>query len=313
MISAMGKRLAGTFGLAVNAQNGILFGSIGGYQASVIENTSQRKYYIVFPARPSEGAPMQAPGDFLENFAGGRKEIAGVMAEEYALHIAVQMRSYKKTAESFHEVFQAVAEYLKANHFVSCCMQCGATAENGLYVLRDNCQFLCGDCAVNAGDRLRELAAQQAKVRSNLPMGLLGAFLGSLIGVAAWVLVYQLGYIAGIIGLLLLICALKGYEKLGGCADLKGVVATVLLSVVMVFVSLYLCYGIEVYKVFHGDGYNFLECLLAVPAALSANDLTAAFVRDLLVGYVFMGAAGFGVIASACRNAKPNASVTRIG
>ena len=135
------------------------------------------------------------------------------MAEEYALHIAVQMRSYKKTAESFHEVFQAVAEYLKANHFVSCCMQCGATAENGLYVLRDNCQFLCGDCAVNAGDRLRELAAQQAKVRSNLPMGRLGAFLGSLIGVAAWVLVYQLGYIAGIIGLLLLICALKGVEK----------------------------------------------------------------------------------------------------
>ena len=62
MISAMGKRLAGTFGLAVNAQNGVLFGSIGGYQASVIENTSQRKYYIVFPARPSEGAPMQVPG-----------------------------------------------------------------------------------------------------------------------------------------------------------------------------------------------------------------------------------------------------------
>ena len=25
---------------------------------------------------------MQVPGDFLENFAGGRKEIAGVMAEE---------------------------------------------------------------------------------------------------------------------------------------------------------------------------------------------------------------------------------------
>ena len=313
MISAMGKRLAGTFGLAVNAQNGVLFGSIGGYQASVIENTSQRKYYIVFPARPSEGAPMQAPGDFLEAFARGRKGIAGVMAEQYALHIAVQMRSYKKTVESFHEIFQAVTDYLKVNRFVSCCMQCGETAENGLYVLWDNCQFLCEGCAVNAEARLQEMAAQQAKVRSNLPMGLLGAFLGSLIGVAAWVLVYQLGYIAGLVGLLLLICALKGYEKLGGCADLKGVIATVILSVVMVFASLYLCYGIEVYKVFHADGYNFLECLLAVPAALSANKLIGAFIGDLALGYLFMGAAGFGVIVNACRKARPNASVTRIG
>lgn len=69
MISAEGKRLAGTFGLTVNAQNGVFFGAVGGYSVAVVENTSQRKYYITFPARPSQGAPDQAPGDFLHGFA----------------------------------------------------------------------------------------------------------------------------------------------------------------------------------------------------------------------------------------------------
>ena len=73
MISAEGKRLAGTFGLTVNAQNGVFFGAVGGYSVAVVENTSQRKYYITFPARPSQGAPDQAPGDFLHGFAAGRK------------------------------------------------------------------------------------------------------------------------------------------------------------------------------------------------------------------------------------------------
>ena len=297
MISAEGKRLAGTFGLTVNAQNGVFFGTVGGYSVAVAENTSQQKYYITFPARPSQGAPDQAPGDFLHSFAAGRKDLAGVAAQEYSLHIAVQMRGYKKVAETFHAVFQAVTGYLTENRFVSCCSHCGETQETG---------------AVKAEAAYQEAEARQAQEKSSLPLGLLGAFLGSLIGAAVWVAVYQLGYIAGAIGLLLVFCAMTGYRKLGGCLDKKGVIATVILSVVMVFVSLYLCYGVALYRGMD-KAYNIFECLLAVPAFLSSSGLIGSFAAELFTGYGFMAVASVGMIVQAFRAAGPGPAFTRIG
>ena len=193
MISGLGKQLAGSFGFTCNGANNLFFGAIGGYRVVVTENAQQRRYYLVFPARPSAGAPEVAPGDFLKSFAAGRKDIAGVMAERYALYIAVNRRSYKKLLATFNDVFAAVTGYLSENRFISCCMDCGETENLGLYTLRGSSQFLCGECAVNAQARLEEEASRQAKVKSSFPKGLIGAILGSLIGVVLWVLVYQLG------------------------------------------------------------------------------------------------------------------------
>ncbi len=312
MLSAEGKRLAGAFGLTAHGQSGVLFGTVRGYSVVVVENTSQRKYYITFPARPSQGAPARTPGDFLRSFAAGRKDLDGVMAEDYALHIAVRMRGYQKVYQTFHEVFQAVAGYLEENRFVSCCSHCGEAQETGLYTYGTVCRTLCGDCAVKAETAYQEAEAKQAQEKSSLPLGLLGAFLGSLLGVAAWVAVYQLGYIAGVVGLLLVFCAMTGYRKLGGCLDKKGVIGTAVLSVVMVSVSLYLCYGVALYRGMD-KAYSIFECLLAVPAFLSASDLTGSFLAELFTGYGFMALASVGMIVQAFRAAGPGPAFTRIG
>ena len=62
----------------------------------------------------------------------------------------------------------------------------------------------------------------EQKKRENVPAGIVGAFLGSLIGVACAVLIGQLGYVASVSGLVMAVCALKGYELLGGSLTKKG-------------------------------------------------------------------------------------------
>lgn len=313
MISSMGKQLAAAFGFTVNPESAVLFGNQAGYMISAVENTSQRMYYLTFPARPSQGVPALLPQNFLGQLKAQDKQIAGVMAEGYALYIAVKMKGYSKTLAAFQRIFQAVIGYFQQYGFVSCCMECGTTEAVGVYALKGSCQFLCDECAANAQARLQEMAASQMKVISNLPMGLLGAFLASLIGVAAWVLVFQLGYISGFVGLLLLFCALKGYEKLGGCMDRKGAIAVAVLSLIMVFASLYLCYGIEIFKVYQEDGFNIFQCLGAVPAVIEDNGLAGSFIRDLLIGWLFTGAAGAGMLINVIRGSKMNSTVTRLG
>ena len=59
---------------------------------------------------------------------------------------------------------------------------------------------------------------ESQKSTDNIITGAVGAFLGSLIGVACIVIVGQLGYVASVSGLVMGVCALKGYEKQkGGC------------------------------------------------------------------------------------------------
>ena len=77
--------------------------------------------------------------------------------------------------------------------------------------------MLCSSCYSNTSDSLQRKAAEVSKKGSgNIVGGIVGALLGSVLGVVVWVLIYQLGYISGIAGLVMVICALKGYELLGG-------------------------------------------------------------------------------------------------
>lgn len=121
----------------------------------------------------------------------------------------------------------------------------------------------------------------------NFILGAAGAFAGSLVGVAVWIILYQLGFIAGISGLLMTICALWCYEKLAGKQDKKGVIITFIVIIIMSFVANFLCYGIEIYKIYKEDGITLLDGMKYVPEFLKYNDVRKSFIIDLLMGYAF--------------------------
>ena len=51
----------------------------------------------------------------------------------------------------------------------------------------------------------------QNDIQENVLSGIVGAFLFSLIGGILWFVLYQIGYLAAISGLVGVICAVKGY------------------------------------------------------------------------------------------------------
>ena len=57
---------------------------------------------------------------------------------------------------------------------------------------------------------------QRKKRQENIVAGVVGAFLGTLLGVVCTVVIGQLGYVASVSGLIMAVGALKGYELLGG-------------------------------------------------------------------------------------------------
>ena len=65
--------------------------------------------------------------------------------------------------------------------------------------------------------------------KENVFAGIVGALLFSFVGGALWVILYQFGYLAGISGLVGVVCAIKGY-KIFAKKDMRRVPEKVLFT-----------------------------------------------------------------------------------
>ncbi len=80
-------------------------------------------------------------------------------------------------------------------------------------------------------------AAVRAARRENVALGLLGAFLGSLVGAVLIVVLSRIGVVAALSGIVMSLAALKGYEKFAGGISGLGIALTCLIIVAMVFAA----------------------------------------------------------------------------
>lgn len=96
--------------------------------------------------------------------------------------------------------------------------------------------LLCDSCYRQLGANQEQQEA--AKKPENAVAGTVGALLGSIFGVGCIVLLGQLGYVAALSGIVMAVCALKGYELLGGKLSTKGIVIGCVLMLVMTYVGL---------------------------------------------------------------------------
>lgn len=85
---------------------------------------------------------------------------------------------------------------------------------------------------------MEEVDPMENEIRTkqdNLLPGIVGALLGSLLGVACIVLLDRLGYVAAVSGVIMAVCSLKGYEMLGGSLSRRGVIVSSVIMVIMTF------------------------------------------------------------------------------
>lgn len=145
-----------------------------------------------------------------------------------------------------------------------------------------------------AAQQFTEFPPEEPKVRENVLAGFVGAFLFALIGGALYFLIYQMGFIAGICGLITFVLASFGYGLLSGNRkqdSIPGLIAAFLMMLLIIFLAEYLCAAYEIYRAFtdgtSGIVYDvaFIDVLRAMPDFLSEKDILGAVLQDLLFAY----------------------------
>ena len=191
-----------------------------------------------------------------------------------------------RRCEELHELYEIINRItlkLRDLGYLASCGVCHLNKPSSFYKYHGQIVNLCDDCK-------NETFIQDA-VDENTSKGLIGALLGAMLGGIVWAIVYQLGFIAAIVGYLIVFLAVCGYTKMAGKISKKGLVISIVCSVLVLFLAEYACLGIEIMKLVSYN--NFFNALSLVPYFLSFSEVVAVVIKDLIIGLLFMGIASF--------------------
>ena len=178
----------------------------------------------------------------------------------------------------------------------------------------NNCRMQLDDrtvtCPYCGSTELSELKARanpleiEEKGSGNVIAGVVGAFLFSLIGAILYFIIYQVGYIAGICGLVIFVLANYGYHLFakGEKDTTTGLIVAVVITVLVIFLAEYLSLSYEIFTVFR-DEYDItvFDAIRATPDFLSDPEIMGPVAKDLLMAYGF---SAIGIISNFANRRK---------
>lgn len=272
-------------GLKLDRQSGNLFGVRGGYHVCMVtDNPTNNQFSITFSVSRDGAAPDQTE---LRQAIKGIKSISGVTTAGYQAIFFFRGAglSGKKTVETGGEALEEAIGVLRNLGYQDCCQGCGSVTATATCMAGGVPMHLCQDCYNAKSSMAGQNQQMENQKKENLVGGIVGALLGSLVGVIAIIILSQLGYVAAISGIIMAVCTLKGYELLGGKITKKGVIASVIVMLVMVYVGDRLDWAIVVSREL---GMDFFTSFRAVPILMEEGMIdSGSYAGNLAMIYLF--------------------------
>lgn len=296
-------QLAADTGLTVDSQTNSLFGYKNGYSVLL---TPINNYQFALNTSVCQGGDVPDV-KALREAVKGSKALAGCSVRRYKASYTIKGGMGKaKTNQNVAQALDDLTRFLPENGFQNCCQSCGRSGQTDAYSVSGTGQLLCEACFAESSNALDQKAQSQDRRGENVIAGVVGAFLGALIGGALIVILGQLGYVAAISGLVMGVCTIKGYELLGGRLSTKGIAISIILMVFMVYLSNRMDWALQIASVFEA---GMFESFRAVPYFQSEGGLPG-YVSGLVILYAFTALGALPTIVSLVRG-RANENVTR--
>ena len=157
---------------------------------------------------------------------------------------------------------------------------------------------------------------ERETVSENVLAGAVGAFLFALAGGVLWFVIYLLGFVAGISGLVGAICAVKGYSVFAKKESTKGIIIAVVMALLVIVLAWYFCLAYDVYQayqVWYEEGsidytLTFFESVQFSHYYLTDPEVAPAYFGDLAIGLICCIAGAGSYVVNKVKNAKAKAA-----
>ncbi|MBS4461244.1 MULTISPECIES: DUF1097 domain-containing protein [unclassified Facklamia] len=266
--------VANTLGLKYNQESTIIYGQQNGFTVALKMGEGKKNgLSTLIVSIQKDGQPItKALSEELKNLT---KEISAVTCDTYKTNITIKQGMTKnKTKENVLIVFPLVMQFLQKHQFVNCSEIDVNQTETSVYIVQNVIQLLNQEEFNQIySDIDRQKQERESKKESRL-LGIIGAFLGSLIGAAVIIIIGQLGYVSVIGGLVIGFATVKGYELLAKRFSWFGVFVSFLMALIMVYIAYKIDWAISIARQVEA---NFFDVYQNIPVLLDNEYIDATF------------------------------------
>lgn len=218
-----------------------------------------------------------------------------------------------KMRENLLDTINDVTEYLNRNNYIQCSELSGITddvEEINAYLIGNQISFLTADEFAQKSQIVDMNEQNEYSKKENVFLGTIGALIGALIGVLAIVLIGQLGYIAYISGIIMGVCAIKGYQLLGHRLSIKGGIITIIVIILMTYLANQLNWAIPISSYYN---VSIFEVLRQLPALVKEGAIdNAQYYKELFLVFAFTIVSAVIMIISAIRDDKNKYNLVKL-
>lgn len=259
--------------------------------------------------------------EYLNSIDKNKLGITFTQVNDYFCEIHISNGFEGKMIKQANEFLPNFIDFLNKEKFESGCNVCGITYNLETYKLDESYCVLCNNCVNKIQQECEEEKNAIANQKSNIIPGIFGAIIGSLIGVFAWVVIYSLGYIASLAGLITVVFAMKGYAKLGKYLDTKGILISLLISILMIYIANQLSWTIQIIAMFSQTGVqlpflhtfiSLFDILKELEIVSGENNIVSSFYGDLTIGYLLSLIVIIPYIVGLLKSVKSNKKLTKL-
>lgn len=255
-------------------------------------------YFVNIAATVPSGGDLTSLQSFLTQQQVAVKGAGKFEVADHFIRLSVAMPNLMRSLpQRINDIVDPVINYLINAGYTSGCGNCGDTINPvSKYEINGSYHYLCETCAKEVESSLISSQQEVKLQKGNFVPGLIGALLGGLLGAILWVIIYYLGYIAGLAGAATIICAFKGYELFAKHLDKRGVITSLIVTVVMLFFANRIAWAISAYSDLKELGVTFFDVYQNLDELIQLSELTANYYGDLIIGYGLTLLAGFSTI-----------------
>lgn len=305
--------LARYLGLRFDEEHGVIYGERDGYafrmQPYQVNATNTNNDMVAVSVGINNDGTKIALDD-SKPLKKEHKQIFGIIQEKNTITMILKRcTNQEKLQNNMQECLPAFLAFLKSKGLVNGCELCGEAKSTECCYLTESVKYLCEDCYASVSQRTEELM-NGTKKKENIIAGIVGALLGSLLGVVSIILLSQLGYVAAVSGVIMAVCTLSGYEILGGKLTKRGIVISAVIMIVMTYVGDRLDWAIMIARQFDTDIFYSYR-LVPVFLAEEAIDITN-YIANLVLVYVFLLVGAVPTVRNAMRKEEVAGKVGKL-
>ena len=305
------RQIAAQTGLALDAASGTIYGVRDGYELTILAPNAG--YPLVLELRVSvsrQGTVLS--NDEIRELKRSAKGVRRVTQNGNVIALSMgSALSMNRACANAVGAAAALTGFLRTHGFYNVCQMCARPGQAEACYVGGAVVHLCPSCYAQAQQGKAVEQANNANTRENPAAGAVGALMGSLVGVACIVLLSQLGYVAALSGLVMAVCALKGYEMLGGKLTKKGVAIASVLMLAMTYFGDRIDWAIIVVREL---GTGFFESFRAVPLLLREGVIVGStYWGNLALLYFFLLLGAVPTVLGTLRRRKAAGVVYHLG